>query len=739
MHRVAPGATRNSEWESPVNEQDEERLEALLAESAISDEVGAERGYRRITAKEDAEALGFSAAQAKRLLPGWLVPSYGPDKQINGHQIRADKKDSTAKYESPKGASLWLDCPPRIAGDLANVDVPLWVTEGVKKADAAVSAGLCCVAVTGVDCWRDLPEWEAVALRGRTVYVAYDSDAMTKESVDSALRGLTRFLTLRGAHVLWVYLPQGEKNPIDNTQKKTGLDDYLAAGGTIEQLLLTAQRPDPAIRVDGQDLRDLTREAVAALAAVNDPPTLFQRDGKLVESQSLGVAEVTRDRLRFLLGEAAFWYRLKVVDGKIVGKRPTEVPPTVISNVAAAPELWPFPVLDRIVTTPVFARDHTLRSTPGYHPASRSLYVPPDDLVMPEVSMTPTKGEVQEARALIDDLFYDFKFVSEADRTHAIVLLLQPFAREIIRGETPMYSVEAPIVGTGKGLLVSSALIPAAGGSLTSFAEPHGDEEMEKRLTSAINDAMPVLFFDNMDRFISYPSLASALTKSSWTGRLLGQSATMTMPITCTFVLTANNPRFSPDIERRVVRIRMDAGLENPSMRQGFRHSLPAWALQNRGRLVWAACTLIAAWVVRGKPGPAASTPILGSYNPWRYVMGGICEVHGYADFLSNRAAEEDAASPDRDTLETILNAANEKYGESKWFMAKDLAHTLYHDDYETPVVVGRDHATYAQSLGYFLRAHNNQLINGFRLERAPKDKRRSNGYPWRFVAVEDQ
>ena len=54
------------------------------------------------------------------------------------------------KYEMPKDSGIRLDCPPMCQPQLADPRVPLWITEGQKKADALASRGLCAVALLGV-------------------------------------------------------------------------------------------------------------------------------------------------------------------------------------------------------------------------------------------------------------------------------------------------------------------------------------------------------------------------------------------------------------------------------------------------------------------------------------------------------------------------------------------------------------------------------------------------------------
>jgi putative DNA primase/helicase len=215
--------------------------EAKLASSAISSDVAGARGYRTLRTKQELADLGFGRSQ--QIVPTLLVPVWGVGGEIALRLHRPDeprtRKDKVVKYENPATSRMVLDVPPQARKNIGNPGVPLWITEGVLKADAAVSAGLCCVAVLGVWNWRGtnsdggktaLADWESVALNGRKVYVAFDSDVMTKPAVHAALARLGALLARRGAKVAYVYLPAGDSGD------KVGLDDYLAGGGTADEL-----------------------------------------------------------------------------------------------------------------------------------------------------------------------------------------------------------------------------------------------------------------------------------------------------------------------------------------------------------------------------------------------------------------------------------------------------------------------------------------------------------------------
>jgi hypothetical protein len=221
----------------------------LIDDSAISTEVAAARGYWSATDSRQLQELGFRPYQCG--VPALVIPIRDTTGRVVLHQIRPDRPRTSEsgrelKYETPAGATPVLDIHPAIVDALGDPKQPLWITEGSRKVDAAVSRGLVCIGVLGVDAWRGtnetggkvaLPDWERIALNDREVFIAYDSDVMTKESVNMAAARFKRFLKQRGARVRLVYLPCGENGA------KVGLDDYFAAGHSVDDLRGCVERP----------------------------------------------------------------------------------------------------------------------------------------------------------------------------------------------------------------------------------------------------------------------------------------------------------------------------------------------------------------------------------------------------------------------------------------------------------------------------------------------------------------
>jgi hypothetical protein len=186
--------------------------QALIDASAISPEVAATRGYWSATTKAELRRLGFSDRQCG--VPALVLPVWsGVRGEIGSYQARPDRPrigrgGKPTKYETPSESEMLLDVHPRIREQVRDPSTPLFITEGLRKADAGITAGLCCIAVLGVWNWRGtneyggktaLADWDYIALNGRQVYIVYDSDVMLNPQVHAALARLKSFLEARGA------------------------------------------------------------------------------------------------------------------------------------------------------------------------------------------------------------------------------------------------------------------------------------------------------------------------------------------------------------------------------------------------------------------------------------------------------------------------------------------------------------------------------------------------------------
>ena len=245
---VAPLATRTL---------DPEHYRILNEESGISDDIIASRGYHSLT-KLQITLLVQAKVVHTSILRGesWMgIPIWRPDGTKHGEIIRQWGGDPKLKYVWPTGTRLAFDVHPDTFADLGDVNIPVIFTEGIKKADAILTAaraeGFACVviALNGCDGWRAKtegsstasPDFYDIAWTERHVYINSDSDYRTNPRVSGGWNGCANYVSGKtGEHrtLLVVTPPHG----ID----KQGADDWLARGNTLRNLLGEAQSPREA-------------------------------------------------------------------------------------------------------------------------------------------------------------------------------------------------------------------------------------------------------------------------------------------------------------------------------------------------------------------------------------------------------------------------------------------------------------------------------------------------------------
>jgi putative DNA primase/helicase len=434
---------------------------------------------------------------------------------------------------------------------------------------------------------------------------------------------------------------------------------------------------------------------------------------------------LTPDRLKHRLCEIAWWLK-KNRDG--TATRQNAVPNEVVTNVLAEPNP-PLPILLRIVRVPVIGADGSIHDTPGFSENHGVFYEPTRGLTIPKIRELPSARDITKARRLfVDDLFGDFPFTSDADRAHAFCLAVQPFVRGLIDGHTPMFGTEAPRRGSGKTLLVNAALWPAVGREIEKRQIIADENEMRKQITAALRGSPIAIAYDNVGIAIDSSSLATALTTAFWNDRDLGFSREISLPNLATWVYTANNTKLSTEIARRTVRIRIDSGMEFPEDRNTWRHDpLLAWVEAERGQLVWAALTLIRAWVADGRP---AGEQSMEDFKPWSNVMGGVCKVAGIDGFLDNRSEFRDQADYQRDEVYEALAAWHQIFN-GREVQAKDVA---AHTEIVTGFGVDPYGRKVSTELGRALGSFADCVYRDLMLRRAGQ-----TGGSWRWVVVQSK
>ncbi len=700
---------------------------------------------------------GFFIKQGERKAYWTLAGSSGiviPLRDVHGRivalKVRADKPGNGPKYSyitSSGRMGAVQDGPspmptvhlPVHKSSSHQKNVRVRLTEGELKADiATVLSNILTISIPGVSTWR--PALSVLReLAPEKVLLAFDVDAHQNYNVARALQNTTIALQTEGFDVELETWPETWGKGIDDVlasgftpiiisgrEQVSAEVNKIAAGALAEQLKKQAEKEQSkqdnrrAINADYQDLVYQKNACWEALQQ-QSPPLVFSRSGSLVrikysagEGYVIDVLKV--DSLRNIIADITRWYRLDKN-----GNERSVFPVLDTIKGLLSETSPPVPRLRRIVNAPVFSADGTLITTPGYNEKAQTWYDKTCDV--PEISPKPSKGEIKTAISLFfDDLLVDFPFVDQLSSVYALAAIILPFCRQLIEGATPLHLIDARSgSGTGKSLLADLIAIPAMGHPASGMAEGQNSDEWRKRITAKLIAGSQFFLIDNVNRRLDSGELAAALTLARWEDRLLGESRTIILPVECVWLATGNSVKTSREIARRLVRINLDAKIEDPWSRTNFKHkSIREWAKENRGRLIWAALTLVQAWIAEGKP---PGHQVLGMFESWAKVMGGIFDVAGIPGFLSNLREMHRESDEETEAWQEFLNAWWEKFGNqvATTGMLYDLA---IKNDLLLPILGSGSERSQKTILGSALGKLVGRKIGGYEIKTAPPDKR---------------
>ena len=385
--------------------------------------------------------------------------------------------------------------------------------------------------------------------------------------------------------------------------------------------------------VSQKDLQQIADRVLAPLIAANAlDPVLFRHGGTVVwveldDHRKPVFREISLDRMRSLLARRFGWFRLNRKGEELAVCPPMEV----VRDLLALPNI-DLPVVERIVSVPVFAPDGTIQVETGYNACTRCIFLPCESLgyLLP-ISDSPDSDDIAVALGFFDELVCDFPFVGSG-KTHTLAALLVVFVRAMIKGPTPLHLFEKPASGTGATLLVQVICDICLGHPIGAMAESRGEDEFARKIHSKLCSGPSVILLDNLRNRLDSAALAAALTSDLFEDRLVQRSETMAAPVRCLWLGTANNPSLSSEMARRTIPIRLDAKMPQPHLRTEFRNpKLREWVRSNHAYLVWAMMTLVGGWIAAGRP---KGSKKLGMYESYSEVIGGILDVAGVPGFL---------------------------------------------------------------------------------------------------------
>lgn len=498
------------------------------------------------------------------------------------------------------------------------------------------------------------------------------------------------------------------------------------------------------------DLIKLIEYVEKSLYEFNDPPTIFQRGGtlcriKMVDMDQYKIEDYTDHALRNEMSRAAKYQRIKIINDEEVHTMCH--PPLDISKGVLALGSWDVPIIRGLISAPVVREDGSILCSIGYDEDTCLYYAQSETLSIPDIPDYPSQADAMKAaKFFMSEVLNDFPFLDNKARANALAAFLTTIVRPMIKGQVPIALIDKPAPGTGATKILELISIIATGKTMAALSPPENEDEWRKLITGLLRDGTHIICIDNIDSDLNASTLSRALTSSIWKDRTLGKTDAIEYPQRACWYATGNSIVLGGDLPRRSYLIQMDAKMARPWERDTakFRHpELNAWVEEHRGELLAALLTMARAWVIAGRP--VGCKEVIGGFEDWVFVVGGILKFSGIDDFLGNLSKLYEELDTASDEWQCFFDAWHAEHGEQE-MLASDIV-----IDIENPhSAIGKNATTeIAQKIKYrapgnakilskILRKRLNVIYpNGLKLEQT--DDKHKKTKQWKVVLAKNQ
>jgi hypothetical protein len=421
----------------------------------------------------------------------------------------------------------------------------------------------------------------------------------------------------------------------------------------------------PAIMVEQGQLARTVDQAEQTL--VDAGVSFYERSALLVRpivktvdsfhgrhTKSAQLVRVEQAYMRDMLSRKASWYRL---DKRAREWDDIDPPHDIAATLLARAGEWAFPSIAGIITTPTLRPDGTILAAPGFDAATRLLLIDPPP--MEPIPDCPTKDDAVKSLELLEGLLTEFPFNgNEVSKSVALSGMITPVARGAFP-VVPMIVVDAPVAGSGKSYLLDTTAVIPTGQRMPVITAGRSEEELEKRLGAALLAGQPLVTIDNVVGEIGGSALCQMVERPRPQVRILGRSELVEIEArSVSMFANGNNIVIVGDLCRRVIRVRLDSGLENPETRT-FNLNPVAMVLANRGAYIAAALTVCRSYIAAGRPDPR---PRLASFEEWSDTVRSALVWLDRADPVDSMDMSR-SDDPDRAALMEMHAAWKEVFG----------------------------------------------------------------------------
>ncbi len=411
------------------------------------------------------------------------------------------------------------------------------------------------------------------------------------------------------------------------------------------------------LEIHGADKPSSARALRDLLAITGD---IFEKNRSLIQVKrgadgKLFIREMTKEAVIHLAHNHCQPFRM--VQQK---QNTVEVPITLPMDVAALYldlHDWQVPPIAGIATSPLLHDDGSIVAKQGYDKATQTYC---DCRTVVEVAACPTLEEARAALQMLRKTFATFPFADAVmvqrgplkyiDLNQPARLHESTFLAGLLTGVcrpslwfSPALLFDAPSIngsGSGKGKLAWAVSHIAFGFSPRKSGKGHEMAEFDKRLVGKLIGCDPVVFFDNINgTALRSDTLASVITERPAEVRVLGTSTMQEVNSSALIILTGNGLNVSEDLARRILKVRLDAQMEDPEARPfppGFENEI-----EKRRNELLAACLTIWRWGRQNRNQLVTGLPA-GGFETWAEWVRDPLLTLGCADAVAGmRAAKQ--------------------------------------------------------------------------------------------------
>jgi hypothetical protein len=214
--------------------------------------------------------------------------------------------------------------------------------------------------------------------------------------------------------------------------------------------------------------------------------------------------------------------------------------------------------------------------------------------------------------------------------------------------------IDANTRGAGKSLLADVTSEIVSGRPMARMAPVDDDDEWNKRILALAIAGDSLILIDNIAGTLGAPALDAALTGTTFSGRVLGQTRTVTAPLAATWYATGNNVVLSGRPRAPLRHIRLESPEELPERRTRFTTPTSSRGCAEQPRPARSRRPdVLRGYSAAGRPD--MHLPPWGSFEGWSKLVRAALVWAGEADPGETRAELQTAADRDAVTLGYLI------------------------------------------------------------------------------------